>query len=101
MREDQLERLREAQEKAADHAIEAIDMAHSECDLTTKEGRGDRVWLTKSANESLKAVCMVERLFQMRNQGKPIPNPDHEAAAAEALLKRAQDKYEAHTKTKQ
>ena len=101
MREDQLERLLKSQEQAADHAIEAIDMANSECDINTKEGRGDRVWLTKGANESLKAVCMIERLFQMRAQGKPIIDPDKEQAAIDAQIKRATEKYEAHTQHRQ
>jgi len=101
MRDDQLEQLKRMQEIAIDHAIEAVDMADSECDITSKEGRGDRVWLTKAANEGMKLACAVERLVQMRGQGKEIPDPEKEIKTAEAIIARANKKFEAYTQRKQ
>lgn len=100
MRDDQLERLKKCQEVAIDHAIEAIEAAE-ECDISTKDGRGNRVWLTKNANESMKMACMVERLVQMRGQSKPIEDPDAAVAAADKVIDRAQKKFEEYTQRKQ
>lgn len=102
MRDDQLERLKQTQEQAIDHAIEAMDMAHAECDITTKDGRGDRVWLTKGANESMKLALSIERLLQARRLGQPpIGEPEEATKAAEDMLKRANKRYEEYTQRKQ
>lgn len=97
MRDDQLDELKRMQEVAIDHAIEAIDAADTECDISSKEGRGNRVWLTKAANEGMKLACAVERLLQMRGQGKEIADPDREIKNAEAVVQRAQRKFAEYT----
>ncbi len=101
MRDDQLERLKQTQEQAIDHAIEAMDMAHAECDITTKDGRGDRVWLTKGANESMKLALSIERLLQAKAQGRTVDEPEEATKAAEDMLKRANKRYEEYTQRKQ
>lgn len=75
MRDDQKERLEKIQETSIDHAIEAIESA-DKCDIATKDGRGDRAWLTKGANESMKLACSIQRLFEMKaaiKQGQQPP----------------------------
>lgn len=101
MRDDQLERLKQTQEQAIDHAIEAMDMAHAECDIATKDGRGDRVWLTKGANESMKLALSIERLLQAKAQGRTVDEPEEATKAAEDMLKRANKRYEEYTQRKQ
>lgn len=101
MRDDQIERLQRMQEIAIEHAIEAIDVADTECDIATKDGRGDRVWLTKAANEGMKLACAVERLLQMRGQGKDFSDPEAEIKAAEKTIGRATRRFEEYTRRKQ
>lgn len=100
MRDDQIEQLKRTQETAIDHTIEAIDAADSECDISTQEGRGDRVWLTKGANESMKLACSIERLLQMIGTGKDAnEDADLEKEAAK-IVRKATKQYEEYTARK-
>lgn len=93
MLKDKLSELERIQDLALDHTVESIDAA-AKCDLDEKEGRGNRVWLTKAANESMKLVLQVERFFAMRRGDLPDnekgKSPDQQA---EEAVQRAASKY--------
>lgn len=62
MRKDQRERLNELEQTVIDHAIDGINAA-DECDIETKDGRGNRAWLTKGANQSISLAFNIRRLL--------------------------------------
>lgn len=95
MRDDQKTELERIQQMAIDHTIKAMDAADSECDIANKEGRGDRVWLTKAANQSMSLACRIEQFFAVRQgvqpdgeKGKP---PEQQATE---IIKRASKQYQ-------
>lgn len=90
MRDDQKSELDRIQEIAIDHAIESIDAANDLCDISDKEGRGDRVWLTKGANESMKLVCVIQRFFEMKANIDGTKTPQQVEDSAQSIIDKAE-----------
>lgn len=91
MSPDKLERLRQVQDTAIDHAIEEMDAA-SAYGIETKADRGDRAWLTKMCGGSLTVAARVEQFIALRERGSHFDprNPADQDRAEEAFVQRAE-----------
>ena len=95
MREDLKAELLRVQEQAIDDAVENADLGHMQ-DQDSKEGRGDRVWHYKSANQCMTFALQVERLLAAQRAEPPGEAGGHDdeqtaknlIAKAEAAAKR-------------
>ena len=95
MREDLKAELLRVQEQAIDDAVENADLGHMQ-DQDSKEGRGDRVWNYKSANQCMTFALQVERLLAAQRAELPGDAGGHDdeqtaknlIAKAEAAAKR-------------
>lgn len=84
MRADQLEKLRQLQERLADVFIEEAD-PQGWPDTKTRDSRGDRYWMKKNANASLVLVGRIENLLALR-AGRASGGGDHAQKEDEARL---------------
>lgn len=98
MRDDQKEELERIQAVAIDDTIGLVDAA-AECDIKSKEGRGDKVWLYKAANQSMGIAEKIERFFTMRKTAQPVgtgeATPEIHAAS---LIDQAKQQLQARKK---
>jgi hypothetical protein len=98
MREDQKAELERIQAEAVGDTIVLVDAA-VKCDIISKEGRGNKVWLYKAANQSMGIAEKIERFFTMRRTDKPLganePTPEMQAAS---LINQAKQQLEARKK---
>lgn len=69
MHPEQLEKLKQLQETAVDHAIEEMDAA-GRLTLDSKANRGDRAWLTGMCSKSLGVAVRVEQFMVLRERGE-------------------------------
>lgn len=87
-----LDRLKQIQDQAIDHAIEEMDAA-STLTLKTKEERGDRAWLTGMCSKSLSVAYRVQQFLEVCERGDlgfdHREEEEQERAAAE-FVKRAE-----------
>jgi len=91
MDEAKLQRLKEIQEIAIDHAIEEMEAAHA-LSLETKLERGDRGWLTKMCGQSLTVAMRIEQFILLRKDaaGFDYRDDDEQKRAESEFVKRAE-----------
>lgn len=92
MDEAKLQRLREIQDMAIEHAIEEMDAVHA-LTLATKEERGDRAWLTGMCAKSIGVAVRIEQFISLREQRSgawPRQTEEDEQREREAFVRRAE-----------
>ena len=97
MQDDLIERLRVMQQTCLEDVLENAEMAHRQ-DQREASGRGDRFWHYKCANEAATLATRVQRFLDLRD-GKDYAQSDE--AAAQALIKRAEDQAAKYAARKQ
>lgn len=79
------EELRRIQNLAVQNAIQEMDAAAA-LGLDTKEGRGDRGWLTGMAGKSLAVAVKIEQFVALRAGRKTTPDEEEDEEASKGRL---------------
>jgi hypothetical protein len=77
--------LRRIQDLAVKHAVEEMDAAAA-LGLDTKEGRGDRGWLTGMAGKSLSVAVKIEQFVALRAGRKMTAEDEEDEDTAKTRL---------------